>query len=57
MTRENIAGFAGQNTLDIKLEAARLMSEALSRPNDAEALIDLAIQMFDYANSISRRRQ
>jgi hypothetical protein len=57
MTREIFAGSSRQNTLDIKLEAARLMSEALSRPADAEALIDLANQMFDYANAISRSRR
>lgn len=52
MGQENIAVLYGNNVLDIKLEAARLMSEALSRPNDADSLISMAIQLFDYANNV-----
>lgn len=42
--------------LDIKLEAARLMSEALVRPGDADSLISMAMQLFGYANAIQERR-
>ncbi|MGE5515738.1 MAG: hypothetical protein ACM31D_07920 [Bacteroidota bacterium] len=53
---EKIAVLYENNTLDIKLEAARLMSEALSRPGDADSLISMAIQLFDYANTMQERR-
>lgn len=52
MASENFAVLYGNNTLDIKLEAARLMSEALNRPADADSLISMAIQLFDYANAV-----
>lgn len=53
---EKFAVLCGNNTLDIKLEAARLMSEALNRPDDADSLISMAIQLFDYANSVQENR-
>lgn len=53
---EKFAVLYGNNALDIKLEAARLMSEALSRPADADSLISMAIQLFDYANDVQERR-
>lgn len=56
MSRENFAVLYGNNALDIKLEAARLMSEALNRPADADSLISMAIQLFDYANTVQDRR-
>lgn len=56
MSRENFAVLYGNNSLDIKLEAARLMSEALNRPAEADSLISMAIQLFDYANTVQERR-
>jgi|GEM_PF-2792918 hypothetical protein len=56
MSRENFAVLYGNNALDIKLEAARLMSEALNRPSEADSLISMAIQLFDYANTVQDRR-
>lgn len=53
---EKFAVLYGNNSLDIKLEAARLMSEALNRPDDADSLISMAIQLFDYANAVQERR-
>lgn len=53
---EKFAVLYGNNTLDIKLEAARLMSEALNRPDDADSLISMAIQLFDYANNVQQTR-
>lgn len=53
---EKFAVLYGNNSLDIKLEAARLMSEALNRPDDADSLISMAIQLFDYANTVQERR-
>ncbi|HTH16723.1 MAG TPA: hypothetical protein VL974_08735 [Magnetospirillum sp.] len=51
MASENVAVLYGNNALDIKLEAARLMREALSRPDDADVLISMAIQLFNSANA------
>lgn len=53
---EKFAVLYENNTADIKLEAARLMSEALLRPDDADSLISMAIQLFDTANSAQGRK-
>lgn len=49
MASENIAVLYANDAEDTKVTAARLMSEALSRPEDAEALIAMAIQLFQQA--------
>lgn len=56
MAQEKVAVLYANNTLDTKLEAARLMSEALSRPEDADALIAMAMMLFDTANAAQERR-
>ncbi|HLO79170.1 MAG TPA: hypothetical protein VK196_22150 [Magnetospirillum sp.] len=56
MSGEKIAVLYGNNSMDIKMQAARLMSEALSRPGDADSLISMAIQLFDRANAVQERR-
>jgi len=53
---EKVAVLYGNNSLDVRLQAARLMSEALHRPQDADALISMAIQLFDCATSTQERR-
>lgn len=57
MPREKIAVLYGNNSLGIKLEAARLMSEALNSPEQAEHLIREAIQLFDYANGLQSEKR
>lgn len=56
MSRENFAVLYGNNAPEIKMEAARLMTEALTRPAEADALISMAIQLFDYANTVQDGR-
>ncbi|MBX9634137.1 MAG: hypothetical protein K2X44_04070 [Magnetospirillum sp.] len=52
MSSENIAVLYGNNADAIKVEAARLMSEAFRRPAEADSLISMAMQLFDYANNV-----
>lgn len=56
MSREDIAVLYGNDAQGVKLEAARLMSEALNRPAEADSLISMAIQLFAYANTVPERR-
>lgn len=56
MGQEKIAVLYGNNADNIKMEAARLMSEAFSRPAEADSLISMAIQLFDYANTVREQR-
>ncbi|MBC7951720.1 MAG: hypothetical protein H7Z12_07885 [Rhodospirillaceae bacterium] len=56
MGQEKIAVLYGNNADSIKVEAARLMAEAFSRPAEAGSLISMAIQLFDYANSVQEQR-
>jgi hypothetical protein len=56
MAQEKFAVVYGNNALDTKLEAARLMSEALTRPEDADALIAMAMMLFDSVNTAQERR-
>lgn len=55
MQRENFAQL-GATSFDIKMEAVRLMSEALLHPKDADNLIELANDLFDYAATLRSRR-
>jgi hypothetical protein len=55
MAQEKIAVLYGNNAADIKLQAARLMSEALARPAEADTLISMAIQLFASAAVEERR--
>jgi hypothetical protein len=45
---------AAHCAFDIKLEAARLMSEALRRPKEADELIELAQSLFQVAYDMQR---
>lgn len=54
MSREKFAVLYGNNADAIRVEAARLMSEALNRPEEAQSLIASAIELFDYANTLSQ---
>lgn len=56
MGQEKIAVLYGNNADSIKMEAARLMSEAFSRPAEADSLISMAIQLFDYAKNVQEQR-
>jgi hypothetical protein len=56
MGQEKIAVLYGNNADSIKMEAARLMTEAFSRPDEARSLISMAIELFDYANTVQEAR-